>query len=206
MAKPVFMAFLFDASGSMQPYADDVIAGHKLMLDTLRESKEVKIDKVVYIYQMLFAGGDPEILQQFDKLSADGKDNIVCLTTGNYRPAGQTALFDAILVAINDLEQVIRNAHKDGMGGSARIAVITDGEDNCSTATAENVRQAVQNLRNKELIASSVMLGLKNQDFSDDKLEALRSASGFSQAVSLRREPREIRRAFVLASKPRNDR
>ena len=206
MAKPVFMAFLFDASGSMQPYADDVIAGHKLMLDTLRESKEVKIDKVVYLYQLLFAGGDPDILQQFDKLTSDGKDNIVALTSANYRPAGQTALYDAILVAINDLEIVMRNAHKDGMGGSARIAVITDGEDTCSDSKTEDVRQAVQSLRDKELIASSVIVGLNHQDFSDDKLEALRTASGFSQAVSLRREPREIRRAFVLASKPKNDR
>lgn len=38
--RSVFLSILIDASVSMAPYAGDVSSGHRLMLDTLRQSEK----------------------------------------------------------------------------------------------------------------------------------------------------------------------
>src|SRR5687767_13249516 len=100
--RPVFAGFLFDCSGSMQQFQDDVIAGHKLMLSTLREAE--KCEKgVLYIYQSLFAD-TVRHLQPFYALDSKGNDQIVSLTRSNYQPGGNTALYDALITVAKELE------------------------------------------------------------------------------------------------------
>ena len=188
---PVFAGFLIDASGSMERYQRDVIEGHKEMLSTLRDSEKCDLG-VLYVYQSLFAD-HPRPLNGFYALDR------------NYAPAGMTALFDAIITMVNELEAHLDVVAKQGLLPAARIAVITDGAENSSQARKEDVQKAIQRLRSKEWLHSSVVVGLKNPEFDEAKLEALRVAIGFSQKIGLDRNPREIRRAFVLASKPKPD-
>ena len=197
--RPVFAGFLIDASGSMQRYQKDVIEGHRLMLETLRKAE--KCDKgVLYVYQSIFAD-HPTLLNGFYALHPEGKDQVAVLDDRNYRPDGMTALFDAVLTMAQEIEAQLELAFKRGHRPGARIAVITDGEENHSKARKEDVQEAIRRLRSREWLESSVIVGLKNADFDDVKLEDLRTAIGFSQKISLDQNPKEIRRAFVLASK-----
>ena len=200
--RPVFAGFLIDASGSMGApvdYAPDVIAGHKLMLDSLRGSE--KCDRgVLYVYQSLFAGGAPTVLHGFYPIDRNGNDQVVALTPTNYRPGGQTALYDAILEMVNQLTVQLQQVVKRGYLPAARLAVITDGGENASKARREDVVAAISSLRAQEWLESSVVVGLMNPAFDETRLELLRDSIGFSEKISLTREPRQIRRAFVLAS------
>lgn len=200
---PVFAGFLIDASGSMERYQRDVIEGHKEMLSTLRDSEKCDLG-VLYVYQSLFAD-HPRPLNGFYALDRNGNDQVIALDVRNYAPAGMTALFDAIITMVNELEAHLDVVAKQGLLPAARIAVITDGAENSSQARKEDVQKAIQRLRSKEWLHSSVVVGLKNPEFDEAKLEALRVAIGFSQKIGLDRNPREIRRAFVLASKPKPD-
>lgn len=201
--RPVFFGFALDASGSMEPYQDDVIAGHKLMLESIRESDKC-IKGVLYIYQSLFSD-TVRHLQPFHRIDPDGNDQIVSLSRANYNTEGLTSLYDAVIDIAKILETEIQYAKKKGFGAGARIALITDGEENNSQSSADEVRAAIKRLRDRELIESSVIIGLQNPDFTEDMLEELRKSIGFAQAISLGRTPKEIRRAFLLASKPKPD-
>lgn len=197
--RPVFAGFLIDASGSMQRYQKDVIDAHRFMLDTLRQSE--KCDKgVLYVYQSLFADA-PTVLNGFYALDANGKDQVTVLDNRNYKPDGMTALFDAIITMAKELEAQLELAYKRGFSPGARIAVITDGAENKSSAKKEDVQEVIRRLRGREWLESSVVVGLKNADFDDAKLEDLRTALGFSQKISLDQNAKDIRRAFILASK-----
>jgi hypothetical protein len=206
--RPVFAAFLVDASGSMGAPVDytlDVVAGHKLMLDTIRGSEKCHRG-VLYVYQSLFAGGAPTVLHGFYALDRRGNDQVVALTPNNYRPTGQTALYDAILEMVRHLTVQLQQVEKDGFLPAARLAVITDGGENASRARREEVVAAISSLRAQEWLESSVVVGLTNPTFDEARLEELRESIGFSQKISLTREPRQIRRAFVLASSAGSDR
>lgn len=201
---PVFAGFLIDASGSMERYQQDVINGHKAMLATLRESE--KCDKgVLYVYQCLFAD-QPRVLHGFYAMDRGGADkHIVALDTNNYVPNGMTALFDAIITMVQDLEAHLNQVAKQGLLPAARIAVITDGAENASKAKEDEVRAAIQRLRSKEWLQSSVIIGLTNPEFTEAKLEDLRVTVGFAQKIRLDRNAKDIRKAFALASKPKPD-
>jgi len=195
----VFAGFLIDSSGSMQPYQKDVIDGHRLMLDTLRQAEDCH-KKVLYVHQSLFAD-QPIPLNGFYPLDVAGNDEVVVLNDKNYKPNGNTAMFDAIISMAKDLESHLEVTFKQGFNPAARIAVITDGRENKSRSTQAEVQAVIERLRGREWLESSVVVGLKNADFDEAKLEDLRVAIGFSQKIGLDRNPREIRRAFVLASR-----
>ncbi len=201
--RPVFAAFLIDASSSMSSYVDAVIDGHRSMLTTLRQSEKCE-NGVLYIYQALFAD-QSILLNGFYPLDKDGNDEIVRLSQANYRPDGWTALYDAVVEMAEQLERHLEAVVKRGYLPAARLAVITDGAENKSKNSREQVVSAIRKLREKEWLESSLVVGLKSPDFGEDKIELLRQSIGFSQQISLDRNPQQIRRAFVLASRFKPD-
>lgn len=200
--RPVFAGILVDSSGSMQPYTKAVIAAHGVMLDMLRKSDKCR-KGVLWVYQCLFAG-TPQPLNSFYPLRPEGPqhDKVTVLDSSNYRPAGRTALYDAVLTMTKELDAQREGAYRRGLPSGARIAVITDGEDNESPPGAQQKAQAaIKSLRDKEWLEASVVVGLVNSEFTEAKLKALQEALGFSQHISLEQSEKEVRRAFVLASR-----
>ncbi|MEQ1886554.1 MAG: vWA domain-containing protein [Bryobacteraceae bacterium] len=198
--KPVFAGILIDSSGSMEPYTSAVIEAHKVMLDMLRKSEKC-VSGVLWVYQCLFAG-TPQPLNSFYPLRPDGHDKVTVLSASNYKPSGRTALYDAVLTMTKELDAQRQGAFRRGLPSGARIAVITDGEDNESQPGAvDQVKAAIGDLRSKEWLDASVVVGLKNKEFDETKLKALQLSLGFSQRISLEQSPQEVRRAFVLASR-----
>jgi hypothetical protein len=186
----------------MEPYTDAVIEAHKVMLDMLRKSQKC-VDGVLWVYQCLFAD-TPQPLNSFYPLRPDGPqhDKVAVLSASNYKPSGRTALYDAVLTMTKELDAQRLGAFRRGLPSGARIAVITDGEDNESQPGAvDQVKAAIGDLRSKEWLDASVVVGLKNKSFDENKLKALQLSLGFSQRISLQQSPQEVRRAFVLASR-----
>jgi hypothetical protein len=189
----------------MEDYVDEVVEGHQIMLESLRGS-EMADKGVLYISQWLFAS-DTTLLQPFYPLSSDGTDSIVRLSRRNYCPNGRTALYDAVAAAADSVIATVQAYKKDGMQSTVRLAIITDGKENDSKRTTErDVQERIRKLRDTEVLESSVVLGLLNSEFTSAMLEQTRRNLGFAQAIELdRTKEREIRRAFVLASKPKRD-
>lgn len=196
----------------MADYANDVIDGHTAMLTTLRKSQKCEMG-VLYVYQTLFAA-DVRNLNPWYPLDSSGKDNVVQLNVANYRPSGCTALYDAVYQLLQDVALELNQVRQAGLRPSARVAVITDGAENCSAivkthnqAGAEQmIQEEVRKLRDREWLESSLVIGLVNGQFTPDMLEDTRKRLGFAQSVPLSQTPRDIRRAFRLASTPNPDR
>ena len=205
--EPVFFLVAIDASGSMEPFRDEVINSHRFMLDPLRESAKCRM-RSLFVSQYTFAE-QPKPLSEVTKLSADGRDSVALLDHANYVPDGRTALYKTIYQLCQEMAADLDSCYVSGFAASFDIAVITDGKDNIGGVDLNDLRLLINDFRGRGHLRSAAVLGLISKEFSKENLEAIRAALGFDQAVSLTRDPREIRRAFVLASQfssvaPRN--
>jgi hypothetical protein len=198
---PVFACFAIDASYSMRPYRDAVINNHPIMLETLRGSAKCKSD-ALYVMQYLFAE-KPILLNPFERLDVRKNDQVVVLDKNRYDPDNCTALYQTVFYLLQDMMACIERSYEEGIQSSFSIAVITDGEDTCSGIDFQpaKIRTVIEDLRQKRYLRSSVVLGLTNQEFSAKHLEKISQTLGFEQSIPLNRNPRDIRRAFELASK-----
>ncbi|OQW91787.1 MAG: hypothetical protein BWK78_03575 [Thiotrichaceae bacterium IS1] len=198
---PRFTCIVIDDSASMNPYRDDVIAGHATMLETLRESAKCKND-ALYVIQYLFAEV-PRQLNPFARLDAQKNDDVTVLDHSNYKADGSgTALYKTLYHLLQDLAMSIEHSFNQGVTSSFTIAVITDGEDNVGGVNPADISKVVQELRTKKYLRSSVVLGLENPNFTKRRLEEIKTNLGFEEAISLSQQnPKEIRRAFMLASR-----
>lgn len=196
---PVFSCFLFDESGSMKPYQQNVIDGQSEMIQILRNSHKCK-KGALYVVQYLFADS-VKVLNPFAILSPNGSDNVVVMNKGNYyNPDGYTALYKSLFYLLQDMAANIANAQNNNVKSTFTIGVITDGEDNQGGIQPDEIKNIIQELQSKGIIRSSVIIGLTNPQFTSSMLNDLKNRLGFQEAVSLSQDAREIRRAFVLAS------
>lgn len=114
--------FVIDESGSMRDIEDGVYEGVQRMLTELPNDSYVTFSR----FNEVVTVGERQVCGE-----AAGFSRTRC--------AGKTALYDAILAAIVEEEKdPIANTH---------IVVITDGQDNASCGTAEDVRATVNRVR-----------------------------------------------------------
>ncbi len=197
--EPVSFAVLVDSSGSMDISAQHVISGQKLMLDALRGSEKC-LNGALYVYQALFAE-TTQVLNGFYPLgTTGGKDHVALLNSQNYRPSGNTALCAAVIDLAEVMEEHLDKVEKSGFVADGRIAIITDGEENQGGDFAK-AASSIGRLRARERLSQTVIIGIEGPKFTEERLEHLRSALGFSKAIMLARGEKEVRRAFILASK-----
>lgn len=115
------IGFVLDRSGSMSMIRSDTIGGFNTFLNTQRESE----------------GGAYITLAQFDNHYevvhdyVDIKD-VPDLTEETFVPRGSTALLDAIGKTVTSIGQKLSDMPEEERPGNVIIAVITDGQENCS--------------------------------------------------------------------------
>lgn len=156
---PVAVGLVLDGSASM-------IGRHRLVLDGgeafVRASR----------------GGDELFTMQFNERAELGLPPTVPFTNqasllraalGRYRPGGQTALFDAVIAAVDHLE---RATHQKRV-----LVVLSDGEDNASTRTE---RDMLERVRRSDAIVYTVSNAKPGygQDADPRVLRRLAQASG----------------------------
>jgi len=196
----VFSCFLIDESRSMARYSREVIEGQSEMIDILRKSHKCKTG-ALFVVQYLFSD-EMKVLNEFAQLSPSGGDGVVLLNSGNnYNPAKGTALYRSLFYLLQDIAANYANAYDRCLPSSFTIGVITDGEDTRGRVQPSEIKRILDELQSREILTTSVIIGLTNRRFTKDMLEELRTQLGFQEAISLSQDdPRLIRRAFVLAS------
>lgn len=125
---------VLDASGSMQPFRSDTVAGFQSFIDDLRKDT----DHTYMVTLLKFASHD-----YMQYLAVDlPLGEIQPLTAANYQTRGFTALFDATMKAINDFRGRIALLPQD----KVIVATLTDGAENNSKVnrSAETIKTLVE--------------------------------------------------------------
>lgn len=146
------VAVLMDASSSMSPYGRTVIQVVDGLVKTLAEESQ-KFDQetrvTIYTYSSARNWGSNDAVQNvvFDKDAMR-----LPSLAGHYSPGGMTALIDATWVAIDDLEKTAQ------LYGEHSFVVynVTDGGENASDHSKEELRHRLSNLPDNWTMAALV--------------------------------------------------
>jgi uncharacterized protein YegL len=125
------VALLLDESGSMGHVRSDVIGGYNNYIQTLKKDKS---ECTVSLFTFDATGG-----REFCRTIFLDKPltKVVPLEDKLYQPAGGTPLNDAVLTTIKRMKDVSKKDDK------VLVAIYTDGHENSSTASTDEVRQAI---------------------------------------------------------------
>jgi uncharacterized protein YegL len=119
---PVHVLFVIDSSGSMESKASDVRGGFNSYVQKLRED-------TASAYRLTAVTFDTQVTTLFTDVTLEKTPP---LDETNYRPGGNTALFDALGVSLAELTSAIRKADRPYGEERALVIVMTDGEENSS--------------------------------------------------------------------------
>ncbi len=132
------LAFIVDASGSMEPLRADTIGGFNQMLEEQRKATgESQITLVTFNTETreVFTGTDVKHVKN--------------LSNDSYFPAGGTALLDAIGETIDRLGKLFAKTPEAKRPGKVLMVIITDGEENSSkTYELAKIKKMVEHQRN----------------------------------------------------------
>ena len=132
---PVHVLFVIDSSGSMAPKASDVRGGFNSYVSNLGEdmASEYRLTAVTF---------DTQVTTLFTDVTLN---QVPALDTSNYRPGGNTALYDALGVSLSELTSAIRREAKPYGIDKTLVIVMTDGEENSSRRfTKEQINSEIK--------------------------------------------------------------
>jgi Ca-activated chloride channel family protein len=154
---PVTVGLVVDTSGSMGPKYQQVVAAALAFIAASNPKDEIF---VVNFNDSVTEGLPPEL---------PFTDDIGKLRAALFvaKPEGRTALYDAIAVALSHLEK--------GKRDKKTLILISDGGDNHSSHTLDDVKRMVQESR-----ATIYTIGLFDDDDKDQNPRVLRQLSGVS--------------------------
>lgn len=132
-----YVSFVLDESGSMSSIRNEAISNFNEQLDVLKSesSSPEAVAKKLLINGEEYEG--VETVVSFIKFNQDvttvinGKivEDVTEITEDNYTPNGTTALYDAIGLAIEEIQS---NSDINEDGVSSLVVIITDGMENAS--------------------------------------------------------------------------
>lgn len=135
-----YYQLIVDQSGSMTSCVDNTINGFNEQVLKIREIEETYPNQEITMGLTLFSS-KPEIISM-DVRPAD----MVLLSHQTYRPAGFTALLDAIGITVQQLENEWLRS-RDVMPATAVVVIITDGHENSSSIfQLESIRSMISRL------------------------------------------------------------
>ena len=197
---PLFLLVLVDASGSMEACKNAVILSHPIMLEALRGCAHARHNRLL-VCQYLF-NTESNNLHPFTPLAPNASnDQVKILNNANYNPSGRTALYKTLNSGLQDLLVTLSYAKKGGLAPECIIALITDGEDTEGGFNPTDIRNLLQELRGQNILKNSVLLGLLNNNLTQERLETIQTNLGFEANVNCTQaSEKEIRKAFRLFS------
>jgi hypothetical protein len=169
-----------DTSGSVARYANDIEQCIKSIVMSCR--KAPRVDNLM----LRFVTFDTKLheshgFRPLGECQPGTYDNTI-------QPGGCTALFDAAINAIESAQRYGKTLIDSGFDVNLITFVITDGQDNSSTATAQGVGDTMLAALTSETVESmlSVLIGVGvgSNDFSA-YLDSFQKVAGFDQYVEL---------------------
>lgn len=115
------ITIILDRSGSMAGTVNDTIGGFNRFLE---DQKKVPGTATLTLHQFDHEHETP--------IKAQDIQRIAPLTVATYVPRGNTALLDAMGLAITETGRRLDSIHERDRAGKVVVVVITDGEENCS--------------------------------------------------------------------------
>lgn len=126
-------------------------------------------------------------------------DSSVKLTPQNYSANGYTPLYDGALTGLSTMLAKELELLKADVGARGVTLIVTDGGENLSKRTANDVKQLVTDMRTRE---NHIIQGLGIYDGRTD-YKAVFASMGLDPAAVLTpaNDPSSIRKAFLTASR-----
>lgn len=155
---PVTVGLILDSSGSMAPLRDRVIAAAGEFVESSNADDEVFAlvfdDDVQPVLKKMPFTSDPEVLRS--------------ALSSVFRPAGRTALYDAVMRGLRYVAQGSRDRRV--------LVVLSDGGDNASDASFKEVTTAVQG--SNTIIYAVALEDPLDPDSNPKRLKQLAEATG----------------------------
>lgn len=120
-----YYQLILDRSGSMGDCIQPTISGFNEQMDMIRDLRQKFPDQEIRVSLTQF---NQEVEEAF---AMQAPEKVAPLTVNNYRPAGMTALLDAVGQSVNALQLKIGSEIRDNLA-SAVVVIITDGYENAS--------------------------------------------------------------------------
>jgi uncharacterized protein YegL len=179
------VAAVIDASASMSGERQAVIDGFNTMLETFNGSKQA--DSILVSAwsfnnsaQLHFSYAPVPLVKK--------------LTWADYNPDGGTALYDTLLYVMAGMVAYGQTLRNNGLRTRGIIVVFSDGEDNSSRATAQQVSTVSRGLLAQEIYT------LAYAGFGVPDPARLAAEVGFPSVIPAGSGPSEIRRIFRQVS------
>lgn len=154
---PVTVGIVVDESGSMRPKRPEVITAALSFITASNPQDEL----FVLNFNEKVHRGLPDTM-----LFSDNINQLrTALMTG--KPEGRTALYDAIVAGLRQLDM--------GRRDKKTLVVVSDGGDNCSTATLHDVTHLVE-----DSVATIYTIGVFDEDDPDRNPAVLRKLASIS--------------------------
>ena len=140
----VYNLIILDQSGSMQSIYAPALSGVNETLQTIRMAKEDHPDQEHFVTLVAFDGTPQEGLRYNVIYDSAPATEIKDITSAQYRPYGNTPLFDAMGKAINELRD--KTKEED----IVLVTIITDGYENASREyNGSAIKALVEEMRKK---------------------------------------------------------
>ena len=159
---------IIDKSGSMQSVKEDSIGGYNEFLHAQKQ-----VPGKATITTAIFNQG-VEFTNVFDDIN-DAKG----LTGETYQPAGYTALYDAIGLAIDKVGTKLAELSEDERPEKVMVCILTDGQENCSHEfTHDDIRKKIE-LQTNTYKWEFIYLGANQDAFATGSAMGIRMSMNY---------------------------
>lgn len=134
------VALLVDESGSMAPLHGAVIAGVNEFITELKADPSPRTRTLASLAMFDARGGEPPVRARFTDLPLA---KVRPIGPSDYMPHGATPLNDAVAKTIRTLAKAARATKKGGEPDRVMIVVLTDGLENASETSSDEVREMI---------------------------------------------------------------
>ncbi len=179
---------LMDSSISMGGMAQDARDAHGLMVDTLRGSKQS--DGIL----MATWSFDPQPIHGYVTL-----ENVPQLDAGLYTPnLGHTPLYDSVITMLGGVVAKAQEFSANGVPVRSATTIISDGANNASKHTEDDVATLVRDLERSEM---HIVLFIGIDDgYTDFRVVGRSMGIRDDRIMTPGNSPSELRRAVAVAS------
>ena len=175
------MGIAQDCSGSMRDYTGDMKMAMINFVKSIQDSKQ-----------------DDEMLVSITEFDSDvkssGFQNVADLST-DFRAGGCTAMYDAIIVAAQQLTDYMDQLNNSGVRTRGGLVIFSDGHDNDSRYSAKEAADTISALMKREVVVAFVAFGSDAHGIAQNL--------GISQQNVLETDasPSELRKIWGILSK-----
>jgi uncharacterized protein YegL len=172
----ILVNFILDASGSMSSCLESTISGFNEYVSSLKKNNEAEVDFSLTLF-------NSELDMKFTNRPIHAVES---LSTENYRPNGNTALYDAVC------ESAMRMVKQGTIADKVLFVIMTDGEENSSkNYNLDNLKGIIKLLESTGEV-TFVYLGANQDSWKNAKAFGL----SMNNVTNYKQNPKSITRSF----------